>query len=513
MSASLRLFHTLRHLRPRQLAYQIFYRLSGRLAATGAQPRVLGKDPKAEFLPPAPPGRRVQLPIRLTAPITFTFLNESVAYPSPETINWNEPRHGKLWTYNLNYFEYLRQPDCPDANALIASWVAGEATHRDGWEPYPISLRLVNWLQYYRERGEAVPPEVHASIQRQYAALSRKIEYHLDGNHLLENLLALRITARYLRQDRYGKALDQVRQDQYLADGAHYERSIMYHAVLLWRWLDYFSWFPEETGTKMQLEQQLGWLRSVVTNAGGYPHFNDSTNGIAPDLAELFRYATALGLQPTAPSVNASGYHRFDTEHFTCWLDAAPIGPDHIPGHAHADNLTFVLRHADGRPLIVDVGISTYEKNERRAYERSTAAHNTVEIGGQNSSDVWGGFRVGKRARTQVLSKDEATLVAAHDGYGTPHQRTWRVSDDELVITDDIGSRKGIARFHFHEAVAPVLTDAGLSGNGVRLNWSGSTQADLTDYERAAGFNSLVFAKVLQLTFVGRLETRVSVNP
>lgn len=37
------------------------------------------------------------------------------------------------------------------------------------------------------------------------------------------------------------------------------------------------------------------------------------------------------------------------------------IGPDYIPGHAHADTFNYELR-IDGVPFIVDTGISTYNK-------------------------------------------------------------------------------------------------------------------------------------------------------
>ncbi|MEL7161940.1 MAG: hypothetical protein AAFN92_14355, partial [Bacteroidota bacterium] len=300
MLTLLRLFHTVRHLRLRQVAYQLFYRATGRLAATGAQHQAPDKHGERGTLTPLVANFHPPLPTRQTSPTTFTFLNRTVAFATPATVDWNEPHHGKLWTYNLNYFEFLRQPTCPEGPELIAAWIAKEATHRDGWEPYPISLRLVNWLQYFRKEGKGVPPAVHASVGRQYRALVRKIEYHLDGNHLLENLLALRITARYLGREkdekRFGKMLTRLRREQYLADGAHYERSVMYHAVLLLRWLDYYTWFPEEEATRANVGKQLGWLEYMVTKEGRYPHFNDSTDGIAPEISVLFRYAESLGL-------------------------------------------------------------------------------------------------------------------------------------------------------------------------------------------------------------------------
>ena len=62
-------------------------------------------------------------------------------------------------------------------------------------------------------------------------------------------------------------------------------------------------------------------------------------------------------------------------------LDAARVGPDYIPGHAHADTLAFELS-LDGRRLVTNGGTSTYALAALRAQERSTAGHATVEIDG-----------------------------------------------------------------------------------------------------------------------------------
>lgn len=77
------------------------------------------------------------------------------------------------------------------------------------------------------------------------------------------------------------------------------------------------------------------------------------------------------------------------TEKMELLADVGSIGPDYQPGHAHADTFNFVL-YLNERPIIVDTGTSTYEVNEIRFYERSTAAHNTVVVAGKNSSESMG---------------------------------------------------------------------------------------------------------------------------
>ena len=97
-------------------------------------------------------------------------------------------------------------------------------------------------------------------------------------------------------------------------------------------------------------------------------------------------------------------------------VDVGVITPSYQPGHAHADELNFVL-NLNEKPFIVDVGISTYEKNQRRQLERSTISHNCVSLGNTNSSEVWGGFRVAKRAQVRLLYDSISEIEAEHTGF------------------------------------------------------------------------------------------------
>ncbi len=171
-----RLLRTVRYLRPRQVVFQLFYRLTGRLSSKGARTQVPAFPETVRRPTPLPvgaAGKVHQLPPRWAAPATFTFLNRTVDFGTVTGIDWNYADEGKLWTYNLNYFEFLRQPDLPPATglALIGHWIDREATHLDGWEPYPLSLRLVNWGQFLRNLPGEIPAPVLQSIYRQYDSL------------------------------------------------------------------------------------------------------------------------------------------------------------------------------------------------------------------------------------------------------------------------------------------------------------------------------------------------------
>ena len=123
-------------------------------------------------------------------------------------------------------------------------------------------------------------------------------------------------------------------------------------------------------------------------------------------------------------------------------------------------------------------GTSCYGVSAERLRQRATAAHNTVVINGQNSSEVWGGFRVARRAKPFGLKWDNSgKVLCAHDGYqrlsGKPvHWREWRLQKHELVVQDRIeGSfQEAIAYFHFHPAVRVEEQLAQLP-NGHKVSW------------------------------------------
>ena len=151
-----------------------------------------------------------------------------------------------------------------------------------------------------------------------------------------------------------------------------------------------------------------------------------------------------------------SGYRKFRKPKYEILVDVGQLGPDYIPGHAHADIFNFVL-YVDGLPFIVDQGTSTYENNSRRHFERSTSAHNTVSIADTNQSEMWGAFRVGRRARIIDHKETSTTITASHDAFirkfGIEHRRSFEFANATIKIYDQlIGAQKAQARAYFHFA-------------------------------------------------------------
>lgn len=141
------------------------------------------------------------------------------------------------------------------------------------------------------------------------------------------------------------------------------------------------------------------FLGAILHPDGQVPLFGDSSRDFMPSPAAVFQ---RLGRRlPDLCPANAvsqvvGDYWIYRERDKFLIFDAGAVGPDHLPAHAHADLLTVEASWA-GRRLLVDAGVADYEDSPDRAYCRGTAAHNTLQIDGQNQCDVWSRFRMGRR--------------------------------------------------------------------------------------------------------------------
>jgi len=499
-----RYWHTLRHLRPVQFYGRLWFRLYR--PTPDLRPAQAVRPVPGRWVPP------VAKPASLLGPTTFRFLNEThaLAGAGHEAAggrdSWNDPARDKLWLYNLHYFDDLnaagREERQPWHLALLQRWVNENPPGQgNGWEPYPTSLRIVNWIKWsltFAPEGGgvavALPPASLQSLAVQARWLSPRLEHHLLGNHLFANAKALVFAGAFFvgpEADRWRtlglRLLARELGEQILADGGHFECSPMYHAILLEDVLDVLNLAGAYPGLlddavlalcRVKAVAMLNWLAPMTHPDGEISFFNDAAMGIAPPLAELVAYAARLGIAadvaPASPCgwLRDSGYVRLAAGPAVAILDVAPIGPDYLPGHAHADTLSFELT-LFGQRVIVNGGTSRYGSGPERLAERGTAAHSTVQIDGADSSEVWGGFRVARRARpfdVQVPTGEGPLqeVSAAHDGYrrlaGRPvHRRTWDLTTGRFVVSDrlDGGFATAVARFHLHPAIEVVADAAG----------------------------------------------------
>jgi uncharacterized heparinase superfamily protein len=493
MTSAGTLWRTLRHLRPEQIVGRVVFRLNRPAPDLRAAPprRALTRS----WLPGAPRA------ISMEGPALLRLLNESFDL---DRHGWNDPSTPKLLRYNIHYFDDLVARDAITRAGwhadLLSRWIAENPPAAGlGWDPYPVSLRIVNWIKWFLS-GALVESSWVDSLAVQARWLSRRLEHHLLGNHLFANAKALMFAGVFFE----GAEADQWRRtahqlllrelpEQILPDGGQFELTPMYHALALEDVLDLLNLLGlgmDDTRLRAALEQRVApmfrWLSCMTHPDGTLARFNDCADGIAPANADLEAYAARLG--HSAPGVargttflEPSGYVRAEFGAATLFVDCARIGADYLPGHAHADTLSFELS-LGGERVLVNGGTSRYGTGPERLRERGTAAHNTVEVAGRDSSEVWGPFRVGRRARPLDVSVSEGRIAAAHDGYrflaGSPvHRREYTFGEGHLSVEDAVvpDRHASVARYH----AAPGFSFERASESGWILRRAGRTVCDV----------------------------------
>ena len=272
-------------------------------------------------------------------------------------------------------------------------------------------------------------------------------------------------------------------------------------------------------------KKMLFWLETMTHPDKQIAFFNDGALGIAPTLEQLKKYAEGLNIRPQPTKISAekigflhlpqSGYIRLTTDDAVALLDVAEIGPDYQPGHAHADTLSFEFSLA-GQRVLVNGGTSCYGVSDQRLSERQTRSHNTVEINGESSSEIWSAFRVARRARPENLhlsqGGDSVTVRCSHTGYRwlrekPQHIRTWTMESGCLTVEDKvIPSCPAIARFRFH----PDMVVEKMATDLIRLKLPSTSEVrvqiadaswQLREGSYAQEFGVLMQAHILELSF------------
>lgn len=478
-----RLVRTVRYLKFRQIWYQVWRRVQ----------RAIESHPKCGD---------GELP-------EFTFLNLA-AKPK----GWNDTSLDMLWRYNLHYFDWItggsiNSPTPTQDSNLILQWIAENPKGSiPGWDPYPTSLRIVNWVKYLNNNPELPTSQrlcIENSLRDQLYWLSHHVEWHIMANHLMANLKALIIGNKWFGREnvKWMRLYKAQIAEQILPDGGHFERSVMYHAIMLEDVLDVMKFCGEDAAWLTPIaEKMLRYLVSMTGPEGKIAMFNDAADGIAKSTEWLACYAKSLGVEATAvePFVDFpdTGYTRMTAGDFVLFVDSAPIGPDYQPGHAHADTLTYELYYK-GRKVVTDVGTSEY-RGKRRAYERSTAAHNVVEVGGRNSSEVWSSHRVGARARIVERKVEPDRIFAAHNGYGFKVGRELALTENGLEVREMVDGR-GVCVTRVH-----VCSGAKRTGGEKNVKISGLTIEGLDnieEFEYAVEFGKLEKGVCLSRSFDG----------
>ena len=485
---------------------------------------------------------------RIYGESSFKFLNKEFTLKVSE--DWNAKNQDKLWLYNLHYFDDLNGVNSEQRavwhSSLIQKWIKDNPPgFGNGWEPYPSSLRIVNWIKWFLLGHNARQMWLN-SLAIQTRFLSKNLEYHLLGNHIFTNAKALIFSGLFFKgveADHWYQLgvsiIDREIPEQILADGGNFELSPMYHAIFLEDLLDlvnihqaYGRNLPDSFESK--IVQMLEWLKVMCHPDGEISFFNDSTLGVAPSFSDLLSYADRLGITFKSNQVNRlihleeSGYIRVENENMVIIADVANIGPDYIPGHGHADALSFELSLFSER-VIVNSGISTYKMGVNRYQQRGTELHSTVTIDNQNSSEVWSGFRVANRAKVFDINKlkdsDSIKFSACHNGYkklkeGIFHCRYWSMSNDSIRIVDNI-TGEGIHKIRSVLPLHPSVIVGSVQGGSVDLkigkkrvevNFEGKGKLKIIESQYHPEFGLSIDNKHLVYDYNGNLPSKITIR-
>ena len=460
---------------------------------------------------------------------SFIFLNISNSFSNK--IDWDYADYGKLWTYNLNYFDFLNQHKMSKEVGiyLINDYLKNDKTLKSGKEPYPISLRGINWVKFL-SKNNIKKHHINKLLYYHYRILLKNIEYNLLGNHLLENGFSLLFGAYYFQDKKlYNKSKKILKfelNEQILNDGGHFELSPMYHQIILSRILDCILLinlnpniyeddlliFLRKVAAKM-----CSWINEVTFENGDIPMVNDSIFNIAPNTNKLLIYAKKLDIETKPIKLFDSGYRLIKKNNYELFIDIGNTGASYQPGHVHSDTFNFIL-YINKLPVIVDRGVSTYEKNNLRQEERSTMSHNTVQIDKLEQTEIWGGFRVARRAN--IIELDEYNkITATHDGYsriGCLHTRIFDLYSKKILINDVVSNssnRKTYAYLHFHPNVKLILINENtvMVGKGIsKISFIGDgIKIKKENYDFALGFNNVVISTKLKITFNSTFKTKI----
>lgn len=494
----MRLYRTIKHLKPKQL----FYFVKRRFFAFSTVDTVHENIVINALLLHSPLHYDLS-----NQPYTFTFLNKSETFAGGD-IDWVSVDKNRLWVYNLHYFDYLRgDRDFDEKLQLIKHWIEHNPQNQTpGWEPFTCSLRIVNWI-FFIVQHQIKDPEILSSLYTQVLWLEKNDEKHILANHYFENLKALLFASYFFKgadPDRWfdyaSKKLEEQVDEQFLLDGGHYERTPQYHGLMLENLLDIYNLIEKNTSSRFYPEQKklstilvkaLSFYQGILMPDGSLPMFNDTAQGISPSFEELSTYTKQLNIPVDAKSVGnvidypQSGLFGYKNQQDMWIIDAGDIGPSYQPGHTHCDMLSYEL-FLSGFPIIVDTGVFEYQPGELRRYVRSTKAHNTVQLGSHEQSEVWGEFRVGERAKIVSATIEKQNDIVSFAGEinafrllskSIHHKRLAKLELDgkqnfkSLYIEDSIWGDQAIldgitaySYLHFHpEVVVSLLSESEVS--------------------------------------------------
>ncbi len=476
--------------------------------------------------------------------IEFCFLNYPISI-SIDEMKWKQKDFvedvGKYWITELNSFDYINKEkitlSIEQVSCLIIDWIAKNGNENsETWEPYPLSKRLTAWVKWLNSNQiqNEIVSIMKLSISQQLKRLFVDMEYHRPANHLLENIRGFLFgcssiinSSQYFNNESefqleevLNEAIKQISL-QILKDGGHFERSPMYHLLVLdnvndikniSQYLIKQKFLRTEILEKTQkllllcdekAKIMTDWLEALTMPDGDIAQFNDSSRikGFKhsfDSLTQLFEY---------------SGFFVKHESNYSFILSCGDPSPAFLPEHSHCDILSYELA-IDGIRAIIDSGCSRYDKETLRTMSRETEAHNLPMVEHHEQSDIWGNFSFGKRAKIlrRTFNSDKSELdIIIQDQFNQILSRNVVFSEKKIEISDSLKNHKMQGCFVSLIHLAPgIETEISENDNNKIIickmtnetKFSIITKANvrLTDYISFPEFGKSLGAKMLVLS-------------
>ena len=376
-----------------------------------------------------------------------------------------------------------------------------------------LALRTINWAwaTAFVRRSPALTETLFNQVMQSMAEQSSYISRHLSAhssanNHLIGEAAGLAIVGLCYPwlpraaewRDTGFKILGRELGRQIHTDGVPAEQAISYLAFVLdfnlivWQ-LGRLNKFNPPAVWHERLGAACEFIAHITDNAGHVPAIGDSDDAWVvqlDDRDEVNNYRSILAsasvvlkrpdlkayagkwdeksqwllgeagriafdalptttYEPVSHLFQDGGYFAMRAPGRVVVVDSGPLGYLSTAAHGHADALSLTVS-VDGLPFLVDPGTYAYQEGKDwRDFFRSTAAHNTIVVDGQNQSEIQGSFLWGQKAEARFVhwqsEADDDICIAEHNGYshfGVIHRRVvlfhkpnWLVIGDELLGT------------------------------------------------------------------------------
>ncbi len=448
-----RIFYTIKEQKP----IQLIYRIKRKKARFSKNPRAISKY-KLEKIP------------NFSKENFFELFNENL----PELWSHKLP----LITYHLNYFDNIHSQSKESGIKLIIDWIDNNKASSLAWDPYPTSLRMVNWFKFIAEHN-IQNKKIETSLYKQAEALFAKREYHLLTNHLFKNIVALLYAGVIFENSKWKnwalKELNTQLSEQLTEDNYHFELSPTYHAIFTLDLLDIYNLMISNRGNeniirnlKKIIPDALYWCNYFSYENKYFP-INDVNFEGCPNFSTLKEFANNLGLSVNK-NKNNQLYPTMESGSFKLMTFLAEHQPKYNPAHSHDDLSSFLLWHKE-QAVIVDTGNYCYDESLERSYSRSTKAHNCFTVKDENQSEMWKSFRIAKRSKITTKNITNKSIEIGHNGYkkhNLKYKRLFKKIDNGFEIIDIFESKKNnpySIYLHFHPNCKVDFT-----GNKILIN-------------------------------------------